>query len=210
MNNEKEKLLWMEWARKILSVAQSGLTYSENKYDIDRYEQLREISDDIFSRYAGADLSVVKHLFDNEKGYLTPKVDVRGVVFRDNKILMVKEGVDGRWTVPGGWADVHFSPFEIAVKEISEEAGIVVKPIRLLAVLDKNRHPHPPDIFYTYKIFILCEHVSGEPEPGMETLDTGFFGLDEIPPLSEPRITLNQLKLMFEFLENPGKQAVCD
>ncbi|MFP4059358.1 MAG: NUDIX hydrolase [Bacteroidales bacterium] len=210
MQDDKEKLQWMEWARKILSIAQSGLTYTENKYDIDRYQQLRQIGEEIFSKYTETNLDIVKGLFDKEKGYLTPKVDVRGIIFKDNRILMVQEGIDGRWTVPGGWADVHYSPFEIAAKEVEEEAGIIVKPVRLLAVLDKNRHPHPPDIFYTYKMFILCEHVSGEPKPGMETLDAGYFGLDEIPPLSEPRVTMNQLRLMFDFLKNPGKETVCD
>ncbi|MFW5709939.1 MAG: NUDIX hydrolase [Bacteroidota bacterium] len=210
MQDDKEKLQWMEWARKILSIAQSGLTYTENKYDIDRYQQLRQIGEEIFSKYTETNLDIVKGLFDKEKGYLTPKVDVRGIIFKDNRILMVQEGIDGRWTVPGGWADVHYSPFEIAAKEVEEEAGIIVKPVRLLAVLDKNRHPHPPDIFYTYKMFILCEHVSGEPKPGMETLDAGYFGMDEIPPLSEPRVTMNQLRLMFDFLKNPGKETVCD
>ena len=210
MQDDKEKLQWMEWARKILSIAQSGLTYTENKYDIDRYQQLRQIGEEIFSKYSETNLDIVKGLFDKEKGYLTPKVDVRGIIFKDNRILMVQEGIDGRWTVPGGWADVHYSPFEIAAKEVEEEAGIIVKPVRLLAVLDKNRHPHPPDIFYTYKMFILCEHVSGEPKPGMETLDAGYFGMDEIPPLSEPRVTMNQLRLMFDFLKNPGKETVCD
>lgn len=210
MQDDKEILQWMEWARKILSIAQSGLTYTENKYDIDRYQQLRQIGEEIFSKYTETNLDIVKGLFDKEKGYLTPKVDVRGIIFKDNRILMVQEGIDGRWTVPGGWADVHYSPFEIAAKEVEEEAGIIVKPVRLLAVLDKNRHPHPPDIFYTYKMFILCEHVSGEPKPGMETLDAGYFGLDEIPPLSEPRVTMNQLRLMFDFLKNPGKETVCD
>ncbi len=128
-------------------------------------------------------------VFASEKGYQTPKVDVRGVVFRGNKILLVRETIDGRWSVPGGWADVGLTPLEVARKEVFEEAGLEVKPVRLLAVLDKMCHSHPPDMYHIYKIFILCEEQGGTLQNGMETSETGFFGLDELPPLSVPRIT---------------------
>lgn len=123
---------------------------------------------------------------------------------------MVQEKIDGGWTVPGGWADVGYSPSEIAVKEVQEEAGITVVPERLLAVLDKKCHPHPPTPFYTYKIFIRCRHVSGTTASGMETQNVGFFGPDELPPLSTERLTVSQAQLLFEFYHHPEKAVVID
>jgi len=148
--------------------------------------------------------------FGAEKGYPTPKVDVRGVVFRGDKILLVQETIDGNWSVPGGWADVGLTPFEIAQKEVYEESGLIVNPVRLLAVLDKKRHNHPLDLFHIYKIFILCQETGGSLQIGMETSDTGFFSVNELPPLSTPRITVEQIRLMYEYKNDPDKKAVCD
>jgi len=205
---KSEKLL--ELIKRVQAIAQSGLTYTENKYDIDRYQQLREISVDLMQLLSDEEIEKIKNLFTFEKGYQTPKVDVRGVVFRDNEILMVKESVDGRWSIPGGWADIGFSPFEIAVKEVQEEAGLVVEPVRLLAVLDKRKSKHPPDIYHVYKIFILCRERSGDTKPGMETLDVDWFKEDDLPPLSGLRNTKEQIELMFEYNRDPGKDSVCD
>ena len=130
---------WLEVAKKIQAIAQSGLEYGYDKYDLDRYQQLREISVEIMHGLTDEPVEKITNLFASEKGYQTPKVDIRGVVFRDNKLLVVKEGIDGKWTIPGGWADVCFSPFEIAEKEVWEEAGLKVKSKRLLAVLDKTK-----------------------------------------------------------------------
>lgn len=201
---------WLLIAKEIQSIAQAGLTYSENKYDLDRYRQLRELSVRIIQEHTTLPVKKIKDLFVSEKGYLTPKVDVRGVVFRDDKILMVRESIDGLWTLPGGWADVNYSPFEIAAKEVFEEAGIEVKPHRLLAVFDKMKHSHPPDLYHVYKLFILCEDTGQTVKPGLETTDVGWFDRNNIPQLSLLRITHEQIVTMFKFYDKPNKEAICD
>lgn len=201
---------WIDVALRLQALAQAGLTYCENPYDIERYEQIREISIGIMENHSGLEESFIREVFLAEKGYPTPKVDIRAVTFRGEKILMVRERIDGRWSIPGGWADVGLSPFEIAEKETREEAGIQVKALRLLAVLDKMKHHHPPDIYHAYKLFILCEDNGESPSPGMETLDAAFFSPDELPPLSVERNTREQIGLMFEYLHDPGKPVICD
>jgi ADP-ribose pyrophosphatase YjhB (NUDIX family) len=201
---------WLETAKKLQALAQSGLAYCNNQYDIERYEELRDMSADIMSKYADIDITMVKDLFCNGTGYQTPKVDIRGVVFKDNKILMVREKLDGAWALPGGWADIGLTPTEVAVKEVKEEAGLEVLPIRLLAVFDKKCHPHPPSPYHIYKIFIMCEMVGGSLSAGLETSDARFFGIHELPELSVERNTQSQIKTMFEYLENPNKETLLD
>lgn len=201
---------WLEMTKKLQAIAQAGLEYSENKYDLDRYNQIRQISIEMMHDFTDLPIDFLVRVFASEAGYQTPKVDVRGVVFRNNTILMVRETIDGRWSVPGGWADIGLTPFEVARKEVREEAGLEVLPVRLLAVLDKKCHNHPPDLYHIYKIFILCEEQGGTLQNGMETSETGFFGPEELPPLSEPRITREQIMLMFDYKNNPGKAVVCD
>lgn len=203
-------LEWLDVAKQIQSIAQAGLTFSTNKYDTERYNQLREISIKIVNEFTGIDMQKIKDIFASETGYQTPKVDVRGVVFREEKILMVRETIDGLWSIPGGWADVGLTPTQVAVKEVREESGLEVQASRLLAVLDKRSHTHPPDLFHVYKIFILCNETGGELTNGMETSDVGFFGLNNLPPLSLTRITREQIELMYEFKNNPGKEVICD
>ncbi|MBN2350890.1 MAG: NUDIX hydrolase [Bacteroidales bacterium] len=200
----------LEIAKKIQALAQTGLTYSLSKYDTERYQQLRELSVELLHCISNEKIEKITDLFASEKGYQTPKVDVRGVVFRENKILLVKESLDGKWSIPGGWADIGLSPFTIAAKEIQEESGLIVKPVKLLAVLDKYKHPHPPDLYHVYKLFILCIEIDGELKAGMETTDVNWFAENEIPTLSELRNTESQIKLMFEYLRNPEKNVICD
>ncbi len=200
----------LDIAKQLLSIAQAGLAFSENKYDLDRYQQLKEISLKILNELTDIKLEKLSSIFSVEKGYMTPKVDVRGVIFREDKILMVRETIDGLWSIPGGWADIGLTPFQVAEKEVFEESGLMVKPVRLLAVLDKRSHAHPPDIFHIYKIFILCKEVGGELTPGMETSKVEFYGLGQLPPLSVTRITKEQIEMLFEFKNDPGKQAICD
>jgi ADP-ribose pyrophosphatase YjhB (NUDIX family) len=207
---KKHNYNWLDMARRLQAVAQAGLEYTDNKYDIDRYQQIRQLSTEIMHDFTDLDMNKLVGVFATEKGYQTPKVDVRGVVFRRDKLLMVRETIDGNWSVPGGWADIGLTPYQVACKEVFEEAGLEVAPVRLLAVLDKNCHSHPPDLYHIYKIFVLCEERGGTLEGGMETSETGFFGLDELPPLSTPRITEDQIRLMFEYNKNPEKAAVCD
>ena len=201
---------WLNTAQHIQSIAQAGLTYCENDYDRERYQELLQISAHILADYTDTSFEKITDLFEREKGYLTPKVDIRGVIFQEDKLLMVQEKSDGCWTVPGGWADVGYSPSEIAVKEVQEEAGIDVVPERLLAVLDKKCHAHPPTPYYTYKIFILCRYVSGTVAPGAETQGAGFFALSELPSLSEERLTKSQAELLFNLYLHPENAPVFD
>lgn len=201
---------WIELAQKMQSIAQNGLTYAQGKYDIERYEQLRQLSIDMLEHYTGEPNDIIKQIFASDSGYRTPKIDVRGVVFHENKILLVQELLDMKWSLPGGWAEVGLSPFENTKKEVLEEAGIKVTPIRILALLDKRKHAHPPDINHSYKIFVLCQWDSGELKAGMETNDAAFFSRDAIPETSMERIIPEQIATMFEFLDNPEKTVYCD
>lgn len=201
---------WLEYAKRVQALAKAGLTYAENSFDLERYQELSDISVSLMAAISGTEITRVRELFTNEIGYQTPKTDVRAVIFRDNKILLVREKVDNCWALPGGWADVGFTPGEVAVKETREEAGLEVKAGKLLAVLDKKCHPHPPSPYHTYKIFIRCEIIGGALQQGSETIDVQFFGRDELPELSVERGTVSQLQLMFQYLDDPGKEPVFD
>jgi ADP-ribose pyrophosphatase YjhB (NUDIX family) len=201
---------WLEYAKRVQALAQAGITYAENSFDLERYLELSDISVRIMAEISGTDVLRVRELFTNEIGYQTPKTDVRAVIFQDNKILLVREKVDNCWALPGGWADVGFTPGEVAEKETREEAGLEVRAGRLLAVLDKKCHPHPPSPYHTYKIFILCEVIGGALQQGSETLDVQYFGRGELPELSVERGTVSQIQLMFEYLDNPAKEPVFD
>ena len=205
MSNE-----WLEWAKRIQALSQAGLTFSKDIYDIERYEELRKISIEIMSKYTELEMKKIKHLFANETGYQTPKVDVRGVVFKNQQILMVKENNDNKWALPGGFCDIGLSPSENVVKEIKEESGYDVVPVRLIALFDKNKHPHPPDPYHYYKIFILCEIIGGEATIGIETNNIQFFSENNLPQLSTNRNTESQIKTLFEFLRNPEKETLFD
>ena len=201
---------WLEWAKRIQALSQTGLTYSKDIYDIERYEELRQISVEIMTEYTELEMSKIKDLFTNETGYQTPKIDVRGVVFKNDQILMVQENFDGKWALPGGFCDIGLSPSENVVKEIKEESGYDVIPIRLIALLDKNKHPHPPDAYHYYKIFILCEIIGGEATIGIETSNIQFFSEHNLPQLSTNRNTESQINTLFEFLRNPEKETIFD
>jgi len=201
---------WLELAQRLQSIAQSGLFYSNNEFEIERYKLVMEIAEEMISMKTGFEKDEIDKLFIRETGHSTPKVDVRGVVFKDNKILLVKEKVDGKWTVPGGWADVGSSPSENAEREVFEESGYRVKAKKVLAVYDRNKQGHTPFIFHLYKIFFLCEIIGGESKTSFETDDVGFFGLDELPELSTGRVTRKQIERFFEHYKNPNLPADFD
>ncbi|MGI8386908.1 NUDIX hydrolase [Robertmurraya sp. P23] len=201
---------WLEWAKQLQSIAQAGLTYSKDVYDIERFEMIRDLSVEILSCYTDVSMTKIKDLFANETGYATPKVDIRAVVFRENKILMVKEKNDGAWSLPGGWGDIGFTPSEVVVKEVQEESGFDVRPLRLIAVLDKKCHPHPPAPYHVYKMFIQCEIIGGKAKEGMETSEVAFFAEDELPPLSIERNTESQIRMAFEYLHDSLKAVYLD
>ncbi|UZW66684.1 NUDIX hydrolase [Priestia flexa] len=204
------EIKWLDWAKELQAIAQAGLTYSKDMYDIERFEMIRDLSIEMMAKQTGTPQKVVKELFANETGYATPKVDVRAVIFKGNKILMVKEKLDDYWALPGGWADIGLTAKEVAVKEVREEAGYNVQPIKLLAVLDKKCHPHPPSPYHVYKLFIQCEITGGSGESGMETSDVGFFAEDELPPLSVERNTESQIKQMFDCVKEPNVPTYFD
>ena len=201
---------WLQWAQRIQAIAQTGIAFSKDIYDIERYEELQNISLEIISKHSDMEITKIKDIFVDAKGYQTPKVDIRGVVFRNGQILMVKENNDNKWALPGGFCDVGLSPSENVVKEIKEESGFIVNPIRVLALLDKNKHPHPPDLQHFYKIFILCEIVGGEATLGIETNNIEFFSENDFPELSITRNSASQIHMLFEFLHNPEKETVFD
>ncbi|MVP02303.1 NUDIX hydrolase [Paenibacillus lutrae] len=201
---------WLEWAKQIQSIAQTGLAYGKDEYDLERYEMLRDLSIAIMSEYTDIEPVKVRELFAGETGYATPKVDIRAVVFREHKLLLVREKSDGAWALPGGWADIGLSPSEVAVKEVREEAGFEVKAGRLLAVWDKKFHEHPPSPFHVYKMFILCEITGGSAKVGLETSEVRFFGRNELPELSLERNTAAQLHTMFEQYDESSGPSLFD
>ncbi|MFT4031302.1 MAG: NUDIX hydrolase [Siphonobacter sp.] len=206
----------LEIAKRLNALAQAGLTYSPNAYDLERFEEIREISVQLLHELSNEPIEKIAPLFASGVGeYPTPKVDIRAVVFRgEDEILMVQEKADAlRWTIPGGWADVGYTPFEIAVKETQEETGLLVKPIRLLAVFDKREHPHPPQPWYVYKFFIRCEVMGGTLRENIHDIgQVRWVKRTELQniPLSADRITASQLELMFNFVTNPDAAALCD
>jgi len=200
-----EENAWLEWIKQVYAVAQWGLTYSKDPFELERYEALKSLSKDMMADFTQIDKIRIPELFAHEVGYVTPKVDIRGVVFKEDKILMVQERWDGCWSLPGGWADIGLSPAEVAAKEVLEESGFIVKPVKLLAVLDKKFFSHPVSAFHIYKHFILCEIEGGEAQTGLESIGVSFFGLDELPPLSSHRITREQLELLFRHAKEPER-----
>jgi ADP-ribose pyrophosphatase YjhB (NUDIX family) len=195
---------WLKWAKQLAALAQDGLTYSDNEYEIDRYQQIRRIAAEMMATGFDLDAKSFVELFAREQGYATPKVDVRGAVFRDDQILLVKEKIDGGWTLPGGWADPCQSPSEAVAREVFEEAGFAVRVVKLAAVYDRSKHPHlPPMPFHLYKLFFLCEITGGTATESYETTGVAFFAEDSIPQqLSISRTLPFQIARMFAHYRN--------
>lgn len=195
---------WLKWAKELAAISQNGLMYANNAYDIERYEKIRQIAAEMMSAPSGLDTESLLTILAKEDGYATPKVDVRGVVFRDNKILLVKEKIDNKWTLPGGWADPCDCPSESVVREIYEESGFETQAQKLLAVYDRSKHPHEPSMpFHIYKLFFLCEITGGSEQISHETTAVDFFAEDQIPELSVSRVLPYQIVRMFEHYHNP-------
>jgi len=202
---------WLTWSRKLQAIAQNGLLYAKDPYDQERFEAVRAIAAEMMAAGSGEPLEVVSGVFAAQAGYATPKVDVRGVVFRDNQILLVREAQDGLWTLPGGWADPNESPSEAVTREIFEEAGFTTRAVKLLAVLDRAKQGHTPVFAFTvYKLFIRCEIECGEARPSLETLEAAFFPEDRIPELSQGRVKPEQIVRLFEHLRHPEWAADFD
>jgi len=204
-NPEEGQHPWLEWIKQVHALSHWGLTYSKDPFDLERYEVLKALSVQMMADFTLMDKSRIETLFANEEGYITPKVDVRGVVFQDDRILLVQEKRDQRWTIPGGWADVGLSPGEVASKEVFEEAGLEVKPVKMLAMLDRKFYRQPLSPYHIYKVFLQCEIIGGTPSGGLETWDARFFTQSELPELSPHKVTLEQMALLFEHCHNPNR-----
>jgi len=196
---------WLSWARSLRSLAQAGLSYSPGPYDLERYEKVLSIAAEIVADHTGAGVPEVTALFAAERGYETPKVDVRGVVFREGRLLLVRELADhGRWTLPGGWADVGDRPSEAVEREVREESGYDVRAVKLLAVHDRRLHGHtPPALWGIYKLYFLCELLGGGPQASIETSGAAFFAEEEIPELSLGRTTPEVIARLFDHARHP-------
>ena len=188
---------WLKWAMEIQSLAQSGLAYTTNVYDIERYERLREISAEMIEEKSNLNLEKVKDLFCNETGYQTPKIDTRAAIFKDNKILLVHEN-NGTWSLPGGWCDVLESIKSNTIKEVKEEAGIDVKATKIIAIHDRNKHNRPIYAYGVCKIFVMCEILGGDFKENIETTEIKYFALDELPEnFANEKCTKEQVKMCF-------------
>ena len=192
------------------AIAQDGLTYTKDDYDLARYEQLRDLAAEILAAHTTGTLEEAGDLLALERCPATPKVDVRAVAFREGRILLVKEPGDAGWSLPGGWADVGESPSEAAARETLEESGYQVRPVRLLAAYDRDRHGHPPILFHVYKLVYLCEILDNAPSSDIDTDGVRFFGEQELPELSITRVTRAQIIRFFEQYRDPNRPADFD
>ena len=200
---------WLELIIEIQSLAQNGLAYTNNVYDKERFERLRDISAEMLSMKSDLSLEKVKDLFCNEKGYQTPKLDTRAVIFKDDKILLVKEN-NGTWSLPGGWVDVLESVASNTLKEAKEETGLDVVPKRIIAIQDRNKHNKPIYAYGICKIFVLCEVIGGKFEKNIETIETNYFSLDELPLLAEAKTNKEQIEMCFKAVNDESWQVQFD
>jgi ADP-ribose pyrophosphatase YjhB (NUDIX family) len=201
---------WLTWAREIQALSQTGIHYSENEYNRQRYMRLMEIAAEIIQDYSGVPKNELNQAFLDQKGYATPKVDVRAAVFRDQKLLMVRERADNRWTLPGGWADVGDVPSQAAEREVREESGFHVRARRLIGVYDANRSGSL-ELFHAFKVIFLCDLLDGEAQPSLETSEVAFFAENEMPTeLSGQRTRPRHIVDAFTALHDPNCPAVFD
>ena len=194
----------LEWARAVQAIAQNGLAFTRDPFDRERYTQLAELVTTLLSAELKIPVLEARALWEGERGYATPKVDVRGGVFADDRVLLVRERADGRWTLPGGWVDVNDAPSEAVAREIYEESGYRARPVKLAALLDKNRHPHPPGVHHIYKLFFVCELTGGSPATSNETDAVDFFPVRALPELSSGRVLAPQIERLHQHRLNPG------
>lgn len=191
--------IWLSWAKRLQSVASTGLFFCRDKYDEERYREIADVANAMLANLGSVPLRRIEGLVsDFAKGYATPRVDVRGAVFSGDRILLVRERTDGLWTLPGGYADIGASPGENMVKEIQEEASISVRVKSLYALRHKAKHSYAPDARDFYKLFFHCDPIGEiEPKPGAETSEVGFFELGDLPPLSTGRVIHEDIAMAF-------------
>jgi ADP-ribose pyrophosphatase YjhB (NUDIX family) len=194
---------WLAWAQRLQAIAQTGLFYAKDPFDIQRFSEVRKIASEMIAVPSGYDALSITGLFSSEHGYATPKVDVRAAVFDRGRVLLVREKEDGLYTLPGGWADVGESPAECVLKEVREESGYSATIRKVAAIYDRARHDHPPIPWYCYKLFFVCDLAGGEATDSIETSGAAFFNETELPPLSLTRVTEIQVRHMFDHYRHP-------
>jgi ADP-ribose pyrophosphatase YjhB (NUDIX family) len=196
----------LQWARKVQAIAQNGLTFTQDPFDRERYQQLQELVTTILTSHLPITPEQLQALWVGDDGYATPKIDVRGAVFDQDKVLLVRERSDGKWTLPGGWVDIGDGPAFAVEREIREESGYLAKAVKLAALFDKNNpaHGHPPGIHHIYKLFFLCELTGGAPATSNETDGVEFFPVSSLPPLSTGRATQSEIERLYQHHLNRG------
>lgn len=205
--NQEEK--WLQWAVELQSIAQAGLYYAKDVFDIERYERIRSISAEMIAHKTEISVDIVKDLFCNEIGYQTPKLDSRAAIFQDDKILLVKEK-NGTWSLPGGWVDVNVSVKENTIKEVKEEAGLDVTADLVIAIQDREKHNLPVYAYKVCKVFVLCTVVGGAFEKNIETVESRYFGIDELPLLAAEKNNEEQIKMCFDAYHADNWKTVID
>ncbi|WP_041060689.1 NUDIX hydrolase [Vibrio owensii] len=202
---------WLDWAKQLQAIAQAGDAYSKDAYDLERFKMVEDIAHQMFADISDKSVADIQNLFIPESGYPTPKVDLRAGVIKDGKILLVREREDGGWTLPGGWADVCETPSSGVVREVLEESGLVVARPKLIAIRDRAMHDYqPPYPFHIYKMFFLCEYVSGEPKENIEVSEIDFFTQHKIPPLSQSRVLPRDIEMVFDAFYSEDFQVHVD
>jgi len=196
----------LQWARKVQAIAQNGLTFTRDPFERERYQQLQDLVTTILTSYLPITPEQLQALWVGDDGYATPKIDVRGGAFDRDKVLLVRERSDGKWTLPGGWVDIGDGPSFAVEREIREESGYLAKAVKLAALFDKNNpaHGHPPGIHHIYKLFFLCELTGGTPTISNETDGVDFFPVSSLPPLSTGRATQSEIERLYEHHLNRG------
>lgn len=187
----------VDLARRLFALSQSGLHFTLQEYDRERYREIAEIGAQLLANESTRQADEIKQTWFIEDGYATPKMDVRGAIFRDDRVLLVRETIDGKWTLPGGWADVNDSPAYAVEKEIEQESGFTARAVKLAALYDRNKHEHPAYLFHSWKAFFICEVTGGAPRFSNETDGVDFFALDALPELSTGRSTATQIRRMY-------------
>jgi len=200
---------WIEWAREIFSLSQAGLAYNKNEFDIERYKRLQEIAAEMIESQSELSRETALASFSMQAGYATPKIDVRGAVVHDNKILLIQERMDGKWAMPGGWADLGNAPASVAEREVWEESGYRVKAEKVVAVIDANRI-EPLEFYHAFKIIFLCNLLGGEPQVSHETMAVDFFEMNNLPPLSIYRTNQDMLREVFAHVKDQSRPAAFD
>ena len=200
---------WIDWAREIFSLSQAGLTFSKNEFDLGRYKRLQEITAEMIASQSEIEKETALQSFSMQAGYITPKVDVRGAVVREGRILLIQERADNKWAMPGGWADLGDSPASVAEREVWEESGFRVKAEKVVAVIDANRI-QPFEFYHAYKLIFLCSLLDGEPQTSIETLAVDFFDPDTLPPLSSYRTDENMIREVYAHLQDPTRPTAFD